>query len=311
MAWETTKTGQKYYYRGIRTGDRVKRVYVGTGDVGQIAAEHDAKKRAELASIRQSVEQLQQSLQEQIRPVRDADNYIHQTCRAILLDAGFRQQDRHPWMRRRSRIEMIKPTKDKPNKLPTQDEFKAVVDKANAGDDKALSELRQLLDNNPEIWKSLGNLPRYARESMLVAIAGKDESVKESLRRSAEELLRGLTTESSSPIERLAADRVVSCWLECHFVDLLNPLPQGSTVKQKRFQLQLKTSAQKRYDASLRSLATLKKLLTPEPEPTKTTKKKKPATCPAPQPTIRQCDPYNRIAIFNEVEDEKAVACES
>ena len=40
---------------------------------------------------------------------------------------------------------------------------------------------------------------------MLVAIAGENESVKESLRRSAEELFGQLTTESSSAIERLAA----------------------------------------------------------------------------------------------------------
>ena len=311
MAWETTKTGRKYYYRGIRTGDRVKRVYVGCGDIGQIAAEHDAKKRAEIASVRQSVEELQQTQWGQIQPVRDADNYIRLTCDALLLDAGFHKHDRNPWMRRRNKIKMIKPTNEKPNKLPTQDEFKAVTDKANAGDANALAELRQLLDDNPEIWKNLGDLPRYARESMLVAIAGKDESVKESLRRSAEQLTGELTTKSSSVIEKLAADRVVSNWLEAHLIDLLNPLPQGATVKQKRFQLQLKTSAQKRYDGSLKSLATLKKLLRPEPEPTRTTKPKQATRTPAPEPTIRQCDPYNRISVFNGVEEDEAVACES
>ena len=310
MSLEIRKS-KPYYYRQRRIDGRKIRTYIGSGDVALVAAERDAKKRAELAALQQSIDSQQGSIAKCLAPVLIADQYIHLTSRALLVDAGFHQHDRGVWTRRRHQIKMIKPTKDKPNKLPTQDEFKAVVDKANAGDANALAELRQLLDDNPEIWKSLGDLPRYARESMLVAIAGKDESVKESLRRSAEELLGQLTTESSSAIERLAADRVISCWLECYFVDLLHPLPQGSTVKQKRFHLQLKTSAQKRYDASLKSLATLKKLLVPEPEPTTTTKKGKATKTRGAEPTIRQFDPHNRISVFNGVEQEEAVTCES
>ena len=309
MSLEIRKS-KPYYYRQRRIDGRKVRTYVGSGDVALVAAERDAKERAERAALQQSIDARQRSIANCLTPVLNADKYIHQTCRAILLDAGFHQHDRGVWTRRRHQIKMIKSTTKKPNKLPTQDEYKAVVDKANAGDSQALSELRKMLDDNPSIWQSLGDLPRYARENMLVAIAGKDESMKESLRRSAEELLGQLTTESSSAIERLAADRVISCWLECYFVDLLHPLPQGSTVKQKRFHLQLKTSAQKRYDASLKSLATLKKLLVPEPEPTKVTKKQAKKTRP-PEPTIRQSDPYNRISVFNGIEDEEVVACES
>lgn len=306
MALETTKTGRTYYYRGRRDGDRVIRVYIGAGDVAHAAAEHDERRRAQIAAVRRSIDDMHQAIEKQLRPVRDANNYIGHACDAILLDAGFHRHDRGPWLRKKGKVEMIKPTSAKPTKLPTQEEFKSVTDQANAGDSKALARLRQLLDDNPAIWRSLGDLPRYAREAMLATIAGKDESVRESLRRSADELLQRLTKESSSAIEKLAADRIVANWLECHFVDMLNPLPQGATIKQQRFHMQLKSSAQRRYDASLRSLATLKKLLAPEPEPTPTKSTKKAATRLDTQPTIQQCDPYhNRIAIFNEVDDER------
>jgi hypothetical protein len=46
MAWE--KRGERsYFYRTNRQGDGWRRVYYGTGPVGQFAAEVDALRRAE------------------------------------------------------------------------------------------------------------------------------------------------------------------------------------------------------------------------------------------------------------------------
>jgi hypothetical protein len=94
---------------------------------------------------------------------------------------------------------------------------------------------------------------------------------------------------------------------------MLHPIPQGATVAQKRYHLALKSSAQKRYDLSLRSLATLKTLLPstppPKPESPKAAKKTRKRTTPTPEPTIKQRDPFNRIAIYNEADElENATA---
>ena len=312
MALEIRSNGRPYYYRAHRVDGRLVRTYIGAGDVATAAAQADAQERAERTALRKSIDERHRQIGAVIAPVRSASKCIHDLAAAILIDAGYFRHDRGKWKLRSRRPQMIKPT-TKQDKMPTQEAFKAVVDRANAGDAEALKELRQLLHDNAAIWQQLGDLPKFARESMLTAIAGKDHATRESVRLAADSLFGELTTESCSPIVRLGAERAVSCWLECHFVDMLHPIPQGATVAQKRYHLALKSSAQKRYSESLRSMATLKTLLPstppepPKPEKPKAAKEKRKRATPKPEPTIKQRDPHNRIAIYNEAEEAACV----
>jgi hypothetical protein len=309
MPLETRRGGKSYYYRARRVNGRIVRTYVGAGDVALAAAQADADERARLVALRRAVDERQQQISAAIAPARQANDYLDSLSKAILIDAGYYRHDRGKWKLRSRRPRMIKPT-TKQDKMPTQEAFKAVVDRANTGDAEALKELRQLLHDNATIWQQLGDLPKFARESMLTAIAGKNQATRESVRLAADSIFGELTTESCSPIVRLGADRVVSCWLVCHFVDMLHPIPQGATVAQKRYHLALKSSAQKRYSESLRSLATLKTLLPstpPEPEKPKATQTKRKGAR-TPEPTIKQRDPYNRIAIYNEADELEDVS---
>src|SRR5947209_2684518 len=45
VAWDV-RGGGRYYYRSVRHGDKVRRVYVGTGPAAEAAAEYDALARA-------------------------------------------------------------------------------------------------------------------------------------------------------------------------------------------------------------------------------------------------------------------------
>ncbi len=202
---------------------------------------------------------------------------------------------------------MITPPK-KPDSMPSQEDFAQIVRNANDGDQEALAEMRALLDDNPEIWRHMGDLSRYAQESILSQIAGPDQLIKESLRRTAKELMGELTTESCSPIERLAAERIVGCWMECHYVDMLHPLPQGATLTQQKFHLNLKTSAQKRYEQSMRSLVVLKKLLAETRSSGNATKLAvaMPSNGTQRQP-IRQRDPHNRMQVYFEEAEPSGV----
>ena len=192
---------------------------------------------------------------------------------------------------------MIK-SADKPTTMPSQEEFSAIVKRANAGDQTALAEMRGILDDNPQIWRRMGDLATYARESMLQLVSGGDELIRESVRRTADELLGTLAKDNASPIERLAAERVVACWMESEYVAALHAIPQGATIKQQKYHLSLKSSAQRRYDQALRSLANLRILLSP-----RTTNRAIEASVPIPPEnstpvSTNQYEPHNRIGVL-------------
>lgn len=199
---------------------------------------------------------------------------------------------------------MIKSADESTKTMPSQEEFSAIVQRANAGDQAALAEMRAILDANPEIWHRMGDLSTYARESMLKLISGGDELIRESVRRTADELLGTLTKDTSSPIERLAAERVVACRLESEYVSMLHAVPQGATIAQQKYHLLLKSSAQRRYDQALRSLAILKKLLPPPTKPAFRTSSSVPQKDNTPKP-VTQYEPHNRIGVFCGATDEQ------
>lgn len=193
---------------------------------------------------------------------------------------------------------MIK-SADKPTKtMPSQEEFSALVKRANAGDQPALAEMRGILDDNPEIWRRMGDLATYARESLLRLISDGDELIRESVRRTADELLSTFVNDNTSPIERLASERVVACWLESEYVSMMHAVPQGATIQQQKYHLSLKSSAQRRYDQALRSLANLRILLSP-----RTTNRAIEASVPIPPEnstpvSTNQYEPHNRIGVL-------------
>jgi len=147
--------------------------------------------------------------------------------------------------------------------MPNREAFELLVQTANTGDEQALTELRKLLDENPIIWQSVGDLAQHAQLALLRAIANGDQLLFESVSRTAEELRQELLGPSPSKLEELAVERIVACWLEMKFIETSYPLPKGDNLLEAKFALQQKESAQRRYESSIRSLAQIRKLLPP------------------------------------------------
>jgi hypothetical protein len=145
------------------------------------------------------------------------------------------------------------------NRLLTQESFDRLRKKANDGDPAALKMLRRYMDDHPEIWKQVGDLAKLAQEAFIAKASEGDQLVAESIRRKGEEMKRDLLGPRPTTAQKLAAERVVACWLESSHLDRLYPEPSG-TIKQASFTLRLRESAQKRLDRALKSLATLQKL---------------------------------------------------
>ena len=68
---------------------------------------------------------------------------------------------------------------------------------------------------------------------------------------------------AATAIERLLADRVVLCWLQVHYADIVFARAQSSNLQQREHQQRLQDRAQRRNLSAIRSLATVRRLLLP------------------------------------------------
>ena len=145
--------------------------------------------------------------------------------------------------------------------LPTELGFKDLVAKANSGDQLALAQLRKILDENPQVWTTVGNLAMHARLVLARALAGGDQLALESILRHAHEMETDLLGPNPTQLERLCAQRIVACWLETQFAAIKGPEPTGETLKHARFALQVRESAEKRFHAAIKSYSLVRQLL--------------------------------------------------
>ena len=140
-----------------------------------------------------------------------------------------------------------------------------LVGRARRGDRSVLPELRSYLDAHPDVWSLCGDLAAQALELWVGLLAGRDLVVAESVRRKADDLRAELAGPSPSPLEALLADRVVACWVQVHHADALyaQTASQRSGPGFRGELLKRQESAQRRYLASIRQLAAVRKLLGP------------------------------------------------
>jgi hypothetical protein len=96
MAWE--KRGERsYFYRTIRHGGGWRRVYYGTGPVGQFAAEVDALRRAENQAFVAAAQTARARLEEVISQTLELQRGCELLTSAVLFLAGYHRASRHRW----------------------------------------------------------------------------------------------------------------------------------------------------------------------------------------------------------------------
>src|SRR5262245_7702889 len=102
MGWDK---GGRYYTRSRRVNGCVVREYIGGGEVGRLAAEHDARERqkrqAERAAARAERDALA-ALDAQLDELCELTDLL---ARAALAAAGYVQHNRGEWRKKRVRCE--------------------------------------------------------------------------------------------------------------------------------------------------------------------------------------------------------------
>jgi hypothetical protein len=143
-----------------------------------------------------------------------------------------------------------------------------ILERAQQGDEAVLLQLQALLAGRPELVKQFGDLARHAEDCFLKLAAGTSCLAKESTRLHLAKVKEELSQPSASPLEKLLIDRIAVSWLQVHHADLdaATVLNSGQSTTPRSVQAHRRLDqAHRRYLASIKQLAIVRKLLKPSP----------------------------------------------
>jgi hypothetical protein len=142
-----------------------------------------------------------------------------------------------------------------------------LLQRAEAGDRAVLPQLRRALDGDPELWRGYGDLAAHAEASLAMLAAGPNLLLAESLKRKLVALKAEVCGDAPSPLERLLVERVAATWLQVSYYDGQVAQSAGAGEARLKVLQRQQDGAHRRHLAAVKTLATIRKLLTPGPSP--------------------------------------------
>ena len=94
------RNGRPYYYRSVRDGERVRKVYVGAGEIARISHEEDMLQRTTREAERKREKEELERLKALAAPVLEISEAAEILAHAHLIAAGYH---RHKGEYRRAR----------------------------------------------------------------------------------------------------------------------------------------------------------------------------------------------------------------
>ena len=136
--------------------------------------------------------------------------------------------------------------------------LKDLATRANAGDHKALAELRVFLNDHPEVAEFVGNLAKIAERAWIGLVVDEGVLGRETVQRQLKKLKAELAGEHPTTLEQLLVDHIAVCHLAEHHAQMLAADVSGGTIPQAVLRLKRSESAQKRFLTAIRTLTTLR-----------------------------------------------------
>src|SRR5215471_7343292 len=130
-----------------------------------------------------------------------------------------------------------------------------LLKRAEQGDHDALPELRQALDADTRLWRDYGDLALQAEAALIRVAAGTNLLLAEALQRKLHALKKELTSESTSPLERLLVERVTATWLQLSYLDALMTQSTGSSEARSKMIQRQQDAAHRRHLTALKTLS--------------------------------------------------------
>jgi hypothetical protein len=95
------RNGQLYYYRSVRDGEKVRKVYVGAGEFARVCSETDILQRTSQRAQRERQRAELERLKGLVAPLEEVSEAAKVLVTAYLVDGGYRKR-KGEWRRARS-----------------------------------------------------------------------------------------------------------------------------------------------------------------------------------------------------------------
>ena len=146
----------------------------------------------------------------------------------------------------------------------TSDEIMQLLQQAEAGDESVVEQVRELLMICPELTDYLGgDLEKLTEQLLSTAVAGDNLAFREAIKHKMGALKLDLAGPVPTPLESLLVNRIVACWLQVQTADIAPAKSESTPISLAKFHLKRQDSANRRYIAAIRTLATVRKMALP------------------------------------------------
>jgi hypothetical protein len=155
-------------------------------------------------------------------------------------------------------------TASEPNtNVPTDpNQLRELWERAHKGDESTLPALREML-KKPQCLEVCGNLVKHAENALIRKFATKDLAVREGVRKKLEVMRDELAGLTPDPLERLLAERIVTCWLHLYYLEIIFAGKDGMSQDVAMLYQKCIDRAHRRYLSAIKTLATVRKLALP------------------------------------------------
>jgi len=117
------------------------------------------------------------------------------------------------------------------------------------------------MDEAPELVETIADLACNVERSIVREMAGGNRMIEEAMPRKLEGMRKKLAGENPSPLENLLVERIVVCWLQLQYFDVLYARSmKNSSAAQSEHHQKLIDRAHKRYLSAIKALAQIRKM---------------------------------------------------
>ena len=261
------KNRRGYWYRSKRVGTRIEKEYIGRGAWCESSAQLDRLDRQSEAAAKALARSQRDEMEARDREAKAAFDAVTLAVAAALESLGFHQHARGQWRKRRA-SNQGENSVAKTKAIEVQSEPQSMTAQiALAREDaSAAADLWKRMDANgtAEMFVRSNDIAFNAELSLIKTTMGEDVLVREMAARRLALLRRDLLGENPTPLEKLLVTRIAMCWQSVNYWEAITAQRnrEGNWAGVELFTKYL-DRAHKRYLASIKALATVRKLQVP------------------------------------------------